>query len=123
LAHVLVVEDDVSMRTLLSKQLTSNGFEVTVADDGLDALVRLESFLPDLIICDVNMPKLDGFAFVEAIKRNQRTRDIPVMFLTASTDEKQHKLGLKVGARYYMTKPFSMQELLWKVRRLLERPQ
>jgi putative two-component system response regulator len=65
------------------------------------------------------MPELDGFGFVEAIKSNPATSTIPVAFLTASTDEKDRQLGLKLGARYFINKPFNMNELAWKLKRLL----
>lgn len=120
--HVLVLEDDDSMQELLRMQLRANGFEVTVAENGLDGLVKLESILPDVILCDLNMPKLDGFGFVEAIKAHERTRQIPVVFLTASSDETSFNRALKVGARYYITKPFDVSELVWKLRRLLPDP-
>jgi DNA-binding response OmpR family regulator len=118
-ARVLVVEDDAGTQTLLRKQLTAKGFAVTIANNGLDGLMQLEQSTPDLIICDVNMPELDGIGFVRAIKAKNETRKIPVIFLTASNDPRHMVDGINVGARFYLTKPFEINELLWKINRVL----
>jgi DNA-binding response OmpR family regulator len=118
-ARVLVVEDDAGTQTLLRKQLTAKGFEVTVARNGLDGLMQLEGLLPDVIVCDINMPELDGIGFVRAIKAKNETRKIPVIFLTASNDARHMVDGINVGARFYLTKPFELNELVWKINRVL----
>jgi DNA-binding response OmpR family regulator len=118
-ARILVVEDDAGTQTLLRKQLSAKGFEVTVAVNGLDGLMRLEQSLPDLIICDMNMPELDGIGFVRAIKAKSETRNIPVIFLTASNDARHMIDGINIGARFYLTKPFELNELIWKINRVL----
>jgi DNA-binding response OmpR family regulator len=118
-ARVLVVEDDSGTQTLLRKQLSAKGFEVSVAANGLDGLMQLEQALPDIIICDMNMPELDGIGFVRAIKAKNETRKIPVIFLTASNDPRHMVDGINVGARFYLTKPFELNELIWKINRVL----
>jgi DNA-binding response OmpR family regulator len=118
-AHILVLEDDPSVQTLLRKQLTSHGFQVTVASDGLDGLVKLESVRPDIMICDMMMPNLDGLEFVKAVKSHTETQRIPIIFLTAKTDPRSMIDGINVGARFYVTKPFAIDDLLSKVRRAL----
>jgi len=118
-ARVLVVEDDAHTQVLLRKQLTAKGFEVQVAGNGLEGLIRLEESLPDVIICDMNMPELDGVGFVRAIKAKNETRQIPVIFLTASNDARHMVDGINVGARFYLTKPFEVNELVWKINRVL----
>ena len=120
-ARVLVVEDDAGTQTLLRKQLTAKGFEVRVAKNGLDGLMQLEAGIPDVIICDMNMPELDGVGFVKAIKAKNETRKIPVIFLTASNDPRHMVDGINVGARFYLTKPFELNELIWKINRVLQR--
>ena len=117
--RVLVVEDDVETQTLLKKQLASKGFEVTVASNGLDGLMQLEKSTPDVIVCDMNMPELDGVGFVRAIKAKNETRKIPVIFLTASHDPRHMVDGINVGARFYLTKPYELNELIWKIQRVL----
>lgn len=118
-ARVLVVEDDAGTQSLLRKQLEAKGFDVTIAENGLDGLMKLEQATPDVIICDVNMPELDGVGFVRAIKAKNETRKIPVIFLTASNDPRHMVDGINVGARFYLTKPFELNELLWKINRVL----
>jgi DNA-binding response OmpR family regulator len=119
-AHILVLEDDPAVRTLLRKQLTANGFQVTVAEDGLDGLMKLEKLRPDLMLCDVMMPNLDGMEFVKAVKGNAETQRIPVIFLTARSDPRSMIDGINVGARFYVTKPFQLEDLLSKIRRALQ---
>jgi DNA-binding response OmpR family regulator len=118
-AHILVLEDDPSVQMLMRKQLTAHGFNVTVASDGLDGLMKLEQVRPDLIICDVMMPNLDGIEFVKALKGHGDTQKIPVIFLTAKTDPRSMIDGINVGARFYVTKPFAIDDLLSKVQRAL----
>lgn len=117
--HILVLEDDPDVQTLLRKQLTAHGFKVSLASDGLDGLMKLESLAPDLMICDVMMPNLDGIEFVKAIKANNVTQKIPVIFLTAKTDPRSMIEGINVGARFYVTKPFQIDDLLSKIKRAL----
>ena len=117
--HILVLEDEPAVQTLLRKQLAAHGFSVTIAGDGLDGLMKLESLQPDLIICDVMMPNLDGMGFVKAIKGHNNTQKIPVIFLTAKTDPRSMIDGINVGARFYVTKPFQIDDLLAKVQKAL----
>jgi CheY-like chemotaxis protein len=117
MSHVLVVEDEASTRRLLETELAASGFLVTLAVDGLDALVKLETVRPDVILCDLAMPNLDGVAFTRAIKANEATRQIPVVFLTANSDPRTMIESINVGARFYVTKPFQMKELLAKLHR------
>jgi DNA-binding response OmpR family regulator len=116
---ILIIEDDVSVRTLLSKTLSAKGFVVSVCMDGLEGLTELERSRPDLIIVDIMMPRLDGITFVKAIKGNDRTSPIPVIFLTAKNDPKSMIEGINLGAKYYITKPFQLDELLSKVGKAL----
>ena len=118
---VLVIEDDPSVQVLVRKALSIYGFTVSVADDGLDALMKLEQVRPDIIIADVMMPRLDGMSFVKAIKAHRETKNIPVIFLTAKSDPKSMIEGINVGARFYVTKPFQIDDLVGKVQKALIR--
>lgn len=117
--RILVVEDDPSLRRLMTKQLEANGFSVVTANNGLDGLMVLEKDKPDAIVCDVSMPELDGLEFVKGLKSRDETRHIPVIFVTGNQDPGQMVNGINVGARYYLTKPFDMNELIWKVKRVI----
>ncbi|MCH9686506.1 MAG: response regulator [Deltaproteobacteria bacterium] len=117
--QILVIEDDPSVRKLLEKSLRAKGYEVDTCDDGLAGLTRLEGTRPDLIIVDIMMPRLDGMTFVRAIKGNDATKPIPVIFLTANNDPKTMIAGINLGAKHYVTKPFQLDELMSKVSKAL----
>jgi two-component system, OmpR family, response regulator MprA len=116
---ILILEDDPSVRTLLEKSLTARGYVVRSAEDGLAGLTALEGWTPDLLIVDVMMPRLDGMTFVRAIKGRNDTKPIPVIFLTAKNDPKSMIAGINLGARYYITKPFVVEELISKIQKAL----
>jgi DNA-binding response OmpR family regulator len=117
--QILVIEDDASVRMLLDKSLRARGYQVVACDDGLSGLTMLEQMSPDLIIVDIMMPRLDGMTFVKAIKGNQSTKPIPVIFLTANNDPRTMIAGINLGAKHYVTKPFQLDELLGKVAKVL----
>ena len=116
---ILVIEDDASVRSLLQKALSAKGYAVQLVADGLEALTTLETVRPDLMIVDIMMPRLDGMTFVKAIKGNERTNSVPVIFLTAKNDPSSMIAGINLGAKYYVTKPFALDELLSKVAKAL----
>ena len=116
---ILVIEDEQHVRQLVSRLLIKNGFEVKTARDGLDGLKALEAFEPDLIIADVMMPNLDGLTFVKALKNRRETRSIPVIFLTAKSEPLAMIEGINVGAKFYITKPFQIEDVLSKVKKVL----
>jgi DNA-binding response OmpR family regulator len=112
---VLVVEDDEGSRMIITKALERQGFQVTLAGDGYDGLHRLETLKPDLIISDLMMPRLDGLAFVRALKERGETKEIPVIIVTARSDTRSMVEGIAAGARFYLTKPFLMRDLVQHV--------
>jgi CheY-like chemotaxis protein len=120
MASILLVEDDDATANLLTKQLTSAGYQVTRATNGLEGLMMLEQVQPKAIICDMMMPELGGLEFVRALKARDETRNLPVIFLTANNDPGLMINGINVGARYYITKPYDPQELLWKLKRVID---
>lgn len=116
---VLVLEDDPPIQRMIERVLISQGFSVELASDGLEGLVKLERCKPDLIITDIMMPRLDGLTFARAIKSREQTRTIPLIFLTAKGDSRTLIEGINVGARFFLTKPFSVEELMAKVKKVL----
>jgi len=116
---ILVIEDEAHVKNMVSRLLEKNGFIVRMAEDGLDGLRVLEEFRPDLIIADVMMPNLDGLTFTKALKNRRETKNIPLIFLTAKTDPLSMIEGINVGAKFYVTKPFQIEDLLAKVKKVL----
>ena len=118
LPRVLVVEDERTIAEAIAARLTAEGFAVDQVHDGLTALDRAAAWNPDLVVLDVMLPGLDGH---EVCRRLQAERPLPVLMLTARDDEIDLLVGLGIGADDYMTKPFSMRELVARITALLRR--
>ena len=116
--RVLVVEDDAAIADVLRRALRQEGHEVRSAQDGVEALEMAESFVPDLVILDLGLPKLDG---VEVCRRLRAESDAPILILTARTDTDDRVEGLDSGADDYLVKPFERKELLARMRALMRR--
>src|SRR5688572_30400826 len=116
--RVLVVEDDITIAESVAARLRAEGFEVSVAFDGPSGVSVAASFQPDLVVLDVMLPGFDG---LEVCRRIQAARPVPVLMLTARGDEADVLVGLGVGADDYLTKPFSMREVVARVAALLRR--
>jgi two-component system, chemotaxis family, chemotaxis protein CheY len=109
--NVLTVDDSASMRALLKAALTSRGYDVVQAEDGLAALEWLESNSVDVIVTDINMPRMDGFGLIEALRGQSRFRDCPILVLsTESSDEKKAR-ARSAGATGWIVKPFDAEKL------------
>jgi phosphoserine phosphatase RsbU/P len=117
---ILVVEDEQTLRRLLEYRLQKL-YDVRTAANGEEALARVEEKAPDLIISDIMMPRMDGFALQEALHRKPTTKAIPFIFLTAKADEQSRIRGRNTGVDDYITKPFDIELLLSRIERLLER--
>ncbi len=115
---ILVVEDNKTLQETLEYNLKRQGYDVTVAGDGRSAVQLARSVKPDLIVLDVMLPIFDGFEVCRMVRQEQ---NVPILMLTARTDEIDKVVGLEMGADDYLTKPFSMRELLARVKALLRR--
>jgi two-component system OmpR family response regulator len=118
-ARLLVVDDEPNIRDLLSTSLRFAGFEVHTAGNGQQALTQAEKVRPDLVVLDVMLPDLDGFTVTRRLR--ERGRDVPVLFLTAKDDVADRVAGLTVGGDDYVTKPFSLEEVVARIRAVLRR--
>ena len=116
--RILVVDDEISLQETLAYNLTREGYQVEVAGDGNMALHLARTSKPDLVILDVMLPGLDGFEVCRILRQEA---SIPVLMLTARDDEIDRVVGLEVGADDYLAKPFSMRELMARVKALLRR--
>ncbi|MCH9806333.1 MAG: phosphate regulon transcriptional regulator PhoB [Alphaproteobacteria bacterium] len=120
-AMILVVEDELAQLELLTYNLKAAGFQTATAGDGEEALVLVEEVEPDLIVLDWMLPKVSGIEVCRTLKRQSQTQDIPIMMLTARGEEADRVRGLDTGADDYITKPYSLNELVARVRAILRR--
>lgn len=120
-AKVLVIEDEEPIAQLLAYNLEKEGFSVNVAGDGDDALVALEEDRPDIVLLDWMLPNVSGIEICRQMRARPNTRETPVIMLTARGEEEDRVRGLDVGADDYVTKPFSMSELVARMRAVLRR--
>lgn len=120
MAKIVVVEDEIAIRQAIEARLQQEGFAVEIAGDGPGAVALCERFAPDLVVLDLMLPGFDG---LEVCRRIQEHRHVPVIMLTAKDSETDILIGLGVGADDYITKPFSMRELVARVQALLRRVQ
>jgi two-component system phosphate regulon response regulator PhoB len=118
---VLVVEDEAALADLLKYNLEKEGYRVSVANDGEEALVVADESAPDLVVLDWMLPKAPGIEVCRRLRARQDTRNTPIVMLTARTEEGDRIRGLDVGADDYLTKPFSMNELLARLRAVMRR--
>ena len=119
LATILVVEDEIVTQRLTRKILEERGYEVIVATDGVEALMMLGKMNFDLIVCDINMPNMDGFKLLEFL--NQKNILIPVIFVTIREDVEDEIKGLALGAKDYIRKPINRDLLLLRIRKALDK--
>jgi DNA-binding response OmpR family regulator len=110
--RVVVADDDPDIVDILTFNLTTAGYEVTTAADGVDALELVRAAPPDLVVLDIMMPRMDGLEALAALKADEATKEIPVVMLTAKTSDTDQWAGWEAGADYYITKPFDLDELL-----------
>jgi len=116
---ILIVEDDAETRLILQQGLRYAGFSTVTADDGEEALEQFRQVSPDLIILDIEMPRLNGWEVLERLKSGWRSKKVPVMMITGRTSDDEKKKGYDMGVDYYVTKPFNLSRLLPVIRNLI----
>lgn len=121
--YVLIVEDETAISTLLEYNLQREGFETALAEDGDMALLMAEERVPDLVLLDWMLPKLSGVEVCRRLRRRESTAEVPIIMLSARGEEDDRVTGLDIGADDYIIKPFSIPELLARIRALLRRMQ
>jgi two-component system chemotaxis response regulator CheY len=115
---VLTVDDSRTMRDMLMLALTEAGFKVVQAVDGIDGLEALDAANADVIITDINMPRMDGFGFIEGVRANQRHRGTPILVLTTESDAEKKARARAAGATGWIVKPFNPEKLVDAIRRV-----
>lgn len=112
LPTVMVVDDSLTVRKITSRLLTREGYQVVLAKDGVDALEQLIDVMPDVVLSDIEMPRMDGFDLLRNIRADERLQHLPVMMITSRTADKHRNYALEIGANHYLGKPYDEDELL-----------
>ncbi len=118
---VVIIEDDNAILELVKYNFEKEGFVVDGFGNGHDGLEHITTNLPDIVILDIMLPDIDGFEICKELKKNEKTKDIPIIMLTAKADEVDRILGLELGADDYVVKPFSPRELIARVKAIMRR--
>ncbi|GAB5352490.1 response regulator [Qipengyuania sp. 483] len=116
--RILTVDDSASMRMLLKASLTKQGFHIETADDGEHGLERMSELSPDLLITDINMPKMDGFELIEAVRSKSEFRGTPILVLSTEFSDEKKSRARSAGATGWITKPFDPDKLGAAIRRV-----
>ena len=118
--HILIVDDSKTIRNLVAFIMKKEGFRVTMAEDGMDGLEKLYSADHiDLIISDINMPRMDGLTFIKTVREQAAYRDVPIVVLSTEGKEQDIQQGISLGANLYMVKPAQPDKMMKNVRMLL----
>lgn len=117
--RILLVDDELSMVKIVGSRLKVEGFDVEIAMDGQEALIRARAERPDLIILDLRLPKVDGYDVCRILKRDADYQRIPIVMFTAKAQPHEERLGMECGADAYIRKPFRAEELVETIRSLL----
>jgi len=116
---ILVIDDDIQLVSLIQIRLEANGYEVITAYDGREALEKIRGQMPDLIILDLILPRLPGEEVCREVRKDEKTKGIPIIMLTGKTSDTDRVVGRVIGADYYIPKPFETSVFLEKVKKLI----
>jgi chemosensory pili system protein ChpA (sensor histidine kinase/response regulator) len=116
---IMVTDDSVTVRKVTTRLLERHGFDVMTAKDGVDAVAKLEERRPDLMLLDIEMPRMDGFEVASHMRHDNRFKDVPIIMITSRTGEKHRERAFDIGVNSYLGKPFQEGELLATIRELL----
>ncbi len=112
---IMVVDDSLTVRKITSKMLVRAGYQVVTATDGVDALEQLEEFTPDVMLLDIEMPRMDGFALAKELRRSANTKNMPIIMITSRTADKHREYAMQLGVNTYLGKPYQEDELLQNI--------
>ena len=116
--RVLAIDDSLTIRTLLRQTVENAGFACATANDGADGVEMFSEVDPDVVITDINMPRLDGFGFIEGVRRNEKYRAIPILVLTTESDAEKKNRARQAGATGWIVKPFDPTKLIDAIERV-----
>jgi chemosensory pili system protein ChpA (sensor histidine kinase/response regulator) len=117
---VMVVDDSITVRKVTGRVLERNGYDASVAIDGVDALEKLREHVPDLILLDIEMPRMDGYELATHMKADRRLRNVPIIMITSRSGDKHRQRALNIGVERYLGKPYQEADLLVQIRQVLE---
>jgi chemosensory pili system protein ChpA (sensor histidine kinase/response regulator) len=117
---VMVVDDSITVRKVTTRLLERNDMNVIAAKDGVDAVAKLQEHVPDIMLLDIEMPRMDGFELATHVRNEARLRDIPIIMITSRTGDKHRQRAMQIGVNRYLGKPFQESELLENINGLLE---
>jgi chemosensory pili system protein ChpA (sensor histidine kinase/response regulator) len=120
-AAVMVVDDSLTVRKISGRLLARQGYHVLTAKDGVDALEQLATVLPDVMLLDIEMPRMDGFDLARNIRGDSRLKHIPLIMITSRTADKHRQMAAEIGVDHYLGKPYDEDDLLACIRDCLER--
>jgi chemosensory pili system protein ChpA (sensor histidine kinase/response regulator) len=119
LPTVMVVDDSLTVRRVTQRLLTREGYQVVLAKDGVDALQQLQDYTPDVMLVDIEMPRMDGYDLTRNVRGDERYHHIPIIMITSRTADKHRSLALELGVNVYLGKPFQDEELLGHLKRFV----
>jgi len=108
----MIVDDSLTVRKITSRLLAREGYQVMTAKDGMDALEQLVAIIPDVLLVDIEMPRMDGFEFTRNLRADERLRGVPIVMITSRTAEKHRQYAFELGVNHYLGKPYQEEELL-----------
>ena len=117
--HIMVIDDSITVRKVTSRFLERNNMQVSTAKDGVDALNQLQEQLPDLLLLDIEMPRMDGFEVAKLVRHDQRLKHLPIVMITSRTGDKHRERALSLGVNEYLGKPYQEEQLLAVIQQLL----
>ena len=117
---VMVVDDSVTVRKVTTRLLERNGFDVITAKDGVDAIALLQDHKPDVMLLDIEMPRMDGFEVATLVRHDERLKDVPIIMITSRTGQKHKERAMSIGVNEYLGKPFQESDLLENIERYID---
>jgi len=118
---VMIVDDSVTVRKVTSRLMERNGYEVATAKDGVDAMGQLQDIRPDVVLLDIEMPRMDGFEVLRSVRRDESLKDLPIIMITSRTGEKHKQQAMELGVNEYLGKPFQEASLLSTIEEVITR--
>ena len=116
---VMVVDDSVTVRRVTQRLLLRERYQVVLAKDGVDALEQMQDFAPDIMLVDIEMPRMDGFDLTRNVRSDPRYKDVPIVMITSRTADKHRNMAMSLGVNVYLGKPYQEEELLATIRRFV----